>query len=1139
MAYDSAHGQMLLFGGLGTNQIDYLGDTWSWNGTSWTLQPSGSTAPAARQGPSMAYDANYDQVVLFGGQGAPDSSVFADTWIWKGSGWIALSPATSPPARWDAELASDGNQLVLFGGGANGSLNDTWVWDGINWTQQSPATSPSGREGAEMAFDSALGQPLLFGGQASSGNLNDTWAWNGTTWTEQELLASPSARDFSSIVYNSAQNQMLLFGGGNNGAVFGDTWLLETGPVDLGTANVCPGGQTEPAPCSRSATLNFTISNGTVGSIGFLTEGAPNLDFQRSPLVGTCRAGTFTTPINCTVDVTFAPTAAGERNGAVVFYYTDGSVLATEPVYGVGVAPQVVFSPSTQTALGGGFSIQHGVAVDGAGNVYVADTGNNAVKEMPAGCASSSCATALGGTFIFDFPYGVAVDGSGNVYVAEYSGQAVNEIPAGCTSASCVTTLGGGFGAPAGVAVDGSGNVYVADEGNNAVYEMPPGCASSACVTSLGDTFPFRGPWGVAVDGNGNVFVADLGLSYVFEIPANCASFLCVTSVGGGFQTPTSVAVDASGNVYVSDIGAQGMFQIPANCASASCVTKLTSENSVLALALDGSGNLYFSTGGGGAVHELNRSTPPSLTFDTTKGGQTSADSPQTVTLQNVGNAKLTFFAVSYPADFPEEPSPPSTDCSTTATVVAGSDCTLSIDFSPLRTTTPGMLSESVRLTDNALNAAGAAQSVSVSGQGEMGTQASQTITFTPPPSPVTFGVSPIALKATGGGSGNPVTFTIVSGPGKISGSTLTLTGVGTIVVAANQAGNASYTAAPQVTATIVVNQDSQTITFTPPASPVTFGASPIALKATGGGSGNPVTFTIVSGPGKISGSALTMTGLGTIVVAANQAGNASYTAAAQVTATIIVKQGSQTITFTAITGEEHAVSSLKLSATASSDLAVSFASATTAICTVSDTTANLLAAGTCTIKASQAGNTDFAAAPTVSRSFTVLHASQNITFLAITAKEVALSKFKLVATASSKLAVRFASTTPKVCIVSAGEASLLASGTCTIVASQPGNDIFGAAERKSRSFKVLPHSQSIAFPAIANQTVGKSLTLKATASSKLAVSFSSTTTAICKVSGTTASMLTAGTCTIKATQSGDRIYAAAPPVSRSFTVAR
>ena len=68
-------------------------------------------------------------------------------------------------------------------------------------------------------------------------------------------------------------------------------------------------------------------------------------------------------------------------------------------------------------------------------------------------------------------------------------------MPAGCASSSCVTTLGGGFSDPYGVAVDASGNVYVADYGNSAVKEMPAGCASSSCVTTLGSGFaiPERG----------------------------------------------------------------------------------------------------------------------------------------------------------------------------------------------------------------------------------------------------------------------------------------------------------------------------------------------------------------------------------------------------------------------------------------------------------------------------------------------------------------------------------------------------------------------------------------------------------------------------------------------------------------------
>jgi hypothetical protein len=134
----------------------------------------------------------------------------------------------------------------------------------------------------------------------------------------------------------------------------------------------------------------------------------------------------------------------------------------------------------------------------------------------------------------------------------------------------------------------------------------------------------------------------------------------------------------------------------------------------------------------------------------------------------------------------------------------------------------------------------------------------------------VTYGVSPITLSATGGASGNAVTFSFVSGPGTLSGSTLTVTGAGTIVIAANQTGNTNYSAATQVTQSIVVNQASQTITFTPPTTPVTFGVTPTTLSATGGASGVSVIFSIVSGPGTISGSTLTVTGAGTIVIAAN-----------------------------------------------------------------------------------------------------------------------------------------------------------------------------------------------------------------------------------------------------------------------------
>jgi hypothetical protein len=172
-------------------------------------------------------------------------------------------------------------------------------------------------------------------------------------------------------------------------------------------------------------------------------------------------------------------------------------------------------------------------------------------------------------------------------------------------------------------------------------------------------------------------------------------------------------------------------------------------------------------------------------------------------------------------------------------------------------------------------------------------TQATQTVAFTAPTTlAYVFGAAPVTLAATGGASGNPVTFTLdassTAGAGTVTGSTVTITGPGNIVIDANQAGNTDYSAATQVQLTLVVSQATQTITFTA-ASPVTYSGTPIALTATGGASGNPVVFTVASGPGTITGSNLTITGLGTIVVDANQAGNADYSAAAQVQQSIVI----------------------------------------------------------------------------------------------------------------------------------------------------------------------------------------------------------------------------------------------------------
>jgi YVTN family beta-propeller protein len=167
-----------------------------------------------------------------------------------------------------------------------------------------------------------------------------------------------------------------------------------------------------------------------------------------------------------------------------------------------------------------------------------------------------------------------------------------------------------------------------------------------------------------------------------------------------------------------------------------------------------------------------------------------------------------------------------------------------------------------------------------------------QVITSFAPVSPVGFGTAPTTLTALGGGSGNAVVFatTSLNTICTVTGNVVTFVGVGTCNLTANQAGNANYTAAGQVTASIVIGQGSQAITgFTLPAS-VSFGAPPITLSANGGLSGNPVVFmsqtpTLCTTTGA---NGVTLTFLpsnigGTCTVRASQAGNANYSAATNV----------------------------------------------------------------------------------------------------------------------------------------------------------------------------------------------------------------------------------------------------------------
>jgi hypothetical protein len=251
----------------------------------------------------------------------------------------------------------------------------------------------------------------------------------------------------------------------------------------------------------------------------------------------------------------------------------------------------------------------------------------------------------------------------------------------------------------------------------------------------------------------------------------------------------------------------------------------------------------------------------------------------------------------------------PSSNTVTAYQILSGSDRTLSSAAAGTLTEVPGV---GGALPTYTMNYTFPANSVTLLVVPGAATQA-QAISFTAPTSPVTYGVAPITLSATGGASGNPVTFSIVSGPGTLSGannSILTVTGAGTIVVAANQAGTSgalNYSAAAQVTQSIVVNKAPLTVTANNASMAV--GAALPAFTATYSGFVNGDGAGVVSGSPSFTTTATSSSPAGTypITPALGTLTAANYSFTTFVNGTLsIVQAPAAAITTSAVLSGSH-----------------------------------------------------------------------------------------------------------------------------------------------------------------------------------------------------------------------------------------
>ncbi|HUN82431.1 MAG TPA: hypothetical protein VMV81_13085, partial [Phycisphaerae bacterium] len=223
MTFDVTQGATVLFGGYSDDFAK--GDTWTWDGVAWTQLSN--AGPAPRLETTMAYDLQHSRTLLFGGVSSSyPVTTYGDTWAWDGSSWSQLA-STGPSPRSSAAMSFDIDRsvAVLDSGASSGPNGETWEWNGLTWTIRA-ISGPSSRFAHALAIDNQRNVAVLFGGYSASGSNfynSETWEWNGAAWTRRSTVG-PSRRAWSGMAYDGDRGVTVLFGGAYFGG-YDDTWL--------------------------------------------------------------------------------------------------------------------------------------------------------------------------------------------------------------------------------------------------------------------------------------------------------------------------------------------------------------------------------------------------------------------------------------------------------------------------------------------------------------------------------------------------------------------------------------------------------------------------------------------------------------------------------------------------------------------------------------------------------------------------------------------------------------------------------------------------------------------------------------------------------------------------------------------------
>lgn len=559
--------------------------------------------------------------------------------------------------------------------------------------------------------------------------------------------------------------------------------------VELGSSNVGKAG-------ALAGTADFAFSgSATPASFVIVQAGKAHPDFAITG--GTCVAGTaYAANSSCTQTISFTPSTVGSASARLMMLDASNNLLSSIMLHGTGVGSSAQISPGLESTVGSGLKTPSQVAVDAAGNIYVADPGLGKVLMYAAG---SSTSTSIGTGL--SLPTGVAVDGAGDVFIAD-SGN-VYELPFGPSglNAAGQATLVSGLGGNLNLAADSLGNLYVADPSNGQVVRVSS-IGGAGAVGSQSATMMKTGltsPSAVAVDSNNNLYVID-GANLI-EMPGGLgAPATLINNLSGA----TGLAVDPSGAVYITSGSATERIPfIGGALAPGNATTVAADVNGATSAALDSKGNLYLAPSAGGAITAV--STNGTLTLPTPADLTSSTDAVFTVT--NAGNSSLsvTKYTSSNAVDFTAADTT-SGGCVAGSPVAVGGSCTVDISFNP-GAGEQGALTGQIGLVGNAFNTpvtvTANAMGLALANSTTAGTPGSAPEVVNTPISVAVAPKSGTGTAPTGTASVTFETWTVVS-----VGGVPTIKPVSSTVTATLVNGKASFTLAPVLAGaqSIVVN---------------------------------------------------------------------------------------------------------------------------------------------------------------------------------------------------------------------------------------------------------------------------------------------------------------------------------------------